>query len=132
MKKSAFLCFFGTFLPVFEVFRAKADKPVIKKIFVKKFFCVEYAINLIAPPDCHRRSLSGRGGFVPAVISPAIIGPSGYLSGDYQPAGYLSGDYRSAGLSRRRPAAFGNFPRKARFVLLNGRHLRLRLFHLRS
>lgn len=88
MKKSAFLCFFGTFLPVFEVFRAKADKPVIKKIFVKKFFCVEYAINLIAPPDCHRRSLSGRGGFVPsiigptvispAIISPAIIGPPGY------------------------------------------------------
>ena len=40
-------------------------------------------MNLIAPPDCRRRSLSGRGGFVPsiigpAVISPAIIGPPGY------------------------------------------------------
>ena len=38
MKKSAFLCFFGTFLPVFEVFGAKADKPVIKKYSLKIFF----------------------------------------------------------------------------------------------
>ena len=33
-------------------------------------------MNLIAPPDCRRRTLSGRGGFVPAIIGPAIIGPA--------------------------------------------------------
>ena len=78
MKKSAFLCFFGTFLPVFEVFRAKADKPVIKKIFVKKFFRVEYAMNLIAPPDCPAAVYQVAAIIGLPVISPAIIGPPGY------------------------------------------------------
>lgn len=33
-------------------------------------------MNLIAPPDCRRRSLSGRGGFVPSIIGPVIISPA--------------------------------------------------------
>ena len=98
MKKSAFLCFFETFLPVFEVFRAKADKPVIKKIFVKKFFCKRYAINLIAPPDCHRRSLSGRGGFVPSIIGPAVISPAIISPTVISPAIIGPPGYRAAAL----------------------------------
>ena len=56
-------------------------------------------MNLIAPPDCHRRSLSGRGGFVPSiigptVISPAIIGPAVISPAIIGPPGYRAAALR--------------------------------------